>query len=156
ITEEFDVSLKTPRRRGWAVGTYRCYQRNGTMASSHVGSTNPELLRRVAALWDNPAWREFFALYDPLVRAYCSVYRLDAASLDDLCQRLWVELARRMPSYQYDPGGSFRGWLRRLCHHRAIDFYRERRDHLAWPLGDPDQLEDQRSVGSGVDREGGD
>jgi RNA polymerase sigma-70 factor (ECF subfamily) len=107
-------------------------------------------------LWDNPAWREFFALYDPLVRAYCSVYRLDSASLDELCQRVWVDLARRMPSYQYDPGGSFRGWLRRLCHHRAIDFYRERRDHLAWPLGDPDQIEDQRAIGGRVDREGGD
>ena len=33
-----------------------------------------------------------------------------------------------MPGYQYDPGGSFRGWLMRLCHHRAIDLYREHRD----------------------------
>ena len=26
-----------------------------------------------------------------------------------------------MASYQYDACGSFRGWLRRLCYHRAID-----------------------------------
>ena len=31
-----------------------------------------------------------------------------------------------MPAYQYDPGGSFRGWLRRLCHHRAIDLFAKR------------------------------
>ena len=91
------------------------------MAASSVGSTDPELLKRVAALWDNPAWGEFFERYDPFVRDRCSVYGLDSASVDELCQRVWVELARRMPSYQYDPGGSFRGWLRRLCHHRAID-----------------------------------
>jgi RNA polymerase sigma-70 factor (ECF subfamily) len=99
------------------------------MASGSVGSTNPELLRRVAALWDDPAWREFFERYAPFVRARCSVYGLDPASVDELCQRIWVELARRMPDYEYDPGRSFRGWLRRLCHHRAIDMLRERRDH---------------------------
>lgn len=99
------------------------------MAAGGVGSTNPELLRRVAALWDNPAWVEFFSRYEGFVRDRCSVYGLDAASVDDLCQRVWLELAQRMPSYQYDPGGSFRGWLRRLCYHRAIDLLRERRDH---------------------------
>ncbi len=77
------------------------------MAAVNAGSTNPELLKRVAAaLWDNPAWREFFVLYDPLVRGWCSGYGLDDASSDELCQRVWVELARRMPTDQYDPGGS--------------------------------------------------
>ncbi len=42
-----------------------------------------------------------------------------------------MELARRMPAYQYDPGGSFRCCLRRLCHYRAIDLHRERRDRPA-------------------------
>ena len=89
------------------------------MVQVKVGSTDPELLKRVAALSDNPAWDEFFRRYDPLVLAWCSAYGLDSASVDELRQRVWVELARRMPAYQYDPGGSFRGWLRRLCHHRA-------------------------------------
>ena len=38
------------------------------MAQGKVGSTDPELLKRVAALWDNPAWGEFFERYDPLVQ----------------------------------------------------------------------------------------
>jgi RNA polymerase sigma-70 factor (ECF subfamily) len=91
-------------------------------------STDPELLRRIAALWDNPAWVEFFDQYAGFVRERCSVYGLDADSVDDLCQRVWLELARRMPGYQYDPSGSFRGWLRKLCHHRAIDLIREQPD----------------------------
>ena len=98
------------------------------MAQFTAGSTDPELLKRIAAPRDNPAWDAFFEFYDPFVRDRCSAYGLDAASRDELCQRVWVELARRMPGYQYDPGGSFRGWLRRLCHHRAIDLYREHRD----------------------------
>ncbi len=125
------------------------------MASASVGSTSPELLRRVAALTDHPAWRQFFELYGPVVRTYCSRYRLDGASVDELCQRVWVELVRRMPSYQYDPGGSFRGWLRRLCHHRAIDLYRERCDRSFLPLWDDDTSERPRARMMGVAREAG-
>jgi RNA polymerase sigma factor (sigma-70 family) len=106
------------------------------MAQAGVGSTDPRLLKRVAELWDNPAWNEFFDRYNPLVRRWCSTHGLDAASIDELSQRVWIELARRMPSYQYDPGGSFRGWLRRLCRHRAIDLYHERRGRFAQVLGD--------------------
>ena len=120
------------------------------MAVISVGSTDPELLRRVAALWDDPAWREFFARYAPFIRARCSVYGLDADSVDELCQRVWLELARRMPSYRYDPGGSFRGWLRRLCHHRAIDLIRERRDHLFEALNGEEPI-DGRRLGRGMD-----
>jgi RNA polymerase sigma factor (sigma-70 family) len=123
------------------------------MAQVMVGSTDPMLLKRVAALWDNPAWGEFFARYAPLVSAWCSAYGLDAASVDELCQRVWVELARRMPSYQYDPGGSFRGWLRQLCRHRAIDLYRERRDSSFLALTDDDLIDERRMAGAHLDGE---
>src|SRR5262249_55414676 len=72
-------------------------QRTCAMAAGGVGSTNPELLRRGAALTDNAAWSEVFAHYAPFVRARCSVYGLDSALVDEVCQRVWVELARRMP-----------------------------------------------------------
>jgi RNA polymerase sigma-70 factor (ECF subfamily) len=123
------------------------------MAQGKAGSTDPKLLKRVAALWDNAAWREFFERYDPLVRVWCSAYGLDAASVDELCQRVWVELARRMPSYQYDPGGSFRGWLRRLCRHRAIDLYRERRDHPLLALDGDDLIDERWMAGDTADDE---
>jgi RNA polymerase sigma factor (sigma-70 family) len=128
-----------PGRRRLAVE-----RRTFAMAANSVGSTNPELLRRVALLWDNPAWVEFFGRYDGFVRERCSFYGLDAASLDELCQRVWFELARRMPSYQYDPGGSFRGWLRRLCHHRALDLLRERDDLRFESLKDDDAIVGRR------------
>ena len=120
------------------------------MAASRVGSTNPELLRRVAALWDNPAWGEFFGRYDAFVRTRCSIYGLESASVDDPCQRVWVELAQRMPSYRYDPCGSFRGWLRRLCHHRAIDLLRQGRDQRFEPL-DGEELIDGRCQDKDMD-----
>ena len=100
------------------------------------GSTDPKLLERVRSLWDNPAWSEVFNLYAPFIRKCCSASGLDPASADELCQRIWVELVTRLPSYQYDPSGSFRGWLTRLCQRRIIDMYRERRDHCLALLGD--------------------
>jgi RNA polymerase sigma factor (sigma-70 family) len=143
ITDGLDAARKDFEQGGGRSVVWWEEERTFAMAVSSVGSTNPELLRRVAALWDDPAWREFFARYEPFARARCSVYGLDADSVDELCQRVWVELARRMPAYQYDPGGSFRGWLRRLCHHRAVDLHRERNDFPLFPLADKD-LADKR------------
>jgi DNA-directed RNA polymerase specialized sigma24 family protein len=57
-----------------------------------------------------------------------------------------------MPSYQYDPGGSFRGWLRRLCHHRAIDLLRERQNDRSQTL-DFERLVDSRRLCDDADGE---
>ena len=35
-------------------------------------------------------------------------------------------LAHRMRTFRYDPGKTFRGWLRRLCQSRAIDLLRKK------------------------------
>jgi RNA polymerase sigma-70 factor (ECF subfamily) len=106
------------------------------MAHVHVGSTDAELLRGVAALRNQPAWCEFYGRYDPAIASWCGSYGFDRAAVDELRQRVWVELAQRLPTYHYDPSGSFRGWLRRLCHYRAIDLYRERRGHPVISLDD--------------------
>ena len=106
------------------------------MAQAQAGSTDPLLIARVARLRDDPAWAEFHARYDPFIVDCCARSGLDPESCDELRQRIWVALARRMPSYQYDPSGSFRGWLTRLCQRRAIDMYRERNHPRQVPLDD--------------------
>ena len=58
------------------------------MAQFTAGSTDPELLKRIAAPRDNPAWDAFFEFYDPFVRDRCSAYGLDAAWRDELCQHM--------------------------------------------------------------------
>jgi RNA polymerase sigma factor (sigma-70 family) len=121
------------------------------MARIQLPRTDPKLLRRVAALWDNLAWCEFFRHYDPLVSGWCRAYGFDAASTDELRQRVWVELARRMPSFQYDPARSFRGWLRCLCRHRAIDLYHEQRDGFLSALRDDDLMDDRWSASDNGD-----
>lgn len=97
-------------------------------------TTSPTLLGRLRDRGDDPAWREFFERYDPLLRRWCRCYRLDDESVDELCQRAWDRLWPRMQTFQYDPGRRFRGWLRRFLHSRAMDMLNERGSHRLVPL----------------------
>ncbi len=89
-------------------------------------TTNPLLLKRVGDWADQSAWWEFFSGYDALIRLWCRGYGLDVDSHEELCQQIWIELAERMRTYQYDAGKTFRGWLRQFCHSRQIDLLRKR------------------------------
>jgi RNA polymerase sigma factor (sigma-70 family) len=92
-----------------------------------AGTTNPTLLNRLGDWRDHDAWVDFVTRYDPVIRSASSRYRLDAATTEELCQRVWIDLARRMRSFRYDPGLTFRGWLRRLCQSRAVDLLRKQK-----------------------------
>jgi RNA polymerase sigma-70 factor (ECF subfamily) len=104
------------------------------------GSTSPALLRAVADWHDHPAWVTFRGRYDPLLRRWCREYGLDQDAVDEVCQRIWIELADRMRAFQYDPKGTFRGWLRRVCDSRIIDFLRKRRADRLLSLDDRDEV----------------
>src|ERR1700734_587335 len=91
------------------------------------GTTSPALLKRLVDWRDDAAWREIFEQYRPLIQVWCRRMRLDADTTEELCQRIWIKLAHRMSSFQYDPSRKFRGWLRRVCHSRAVELFRERR-----------------------------
>ncbi len=106
------------------------------MGSRDGGTTSPALLNRLVDWRDDAAWREFVERYRPVLEDWCRQLRLDEETADELCQRIWIDLARRMSSFQYDPSRKFRGWLRRLCHSRAVDLLRERRAHPVHFLAD--------------------
>ena len=106
------------------------------MVRYDAGTTNPTLLNRLGDWLDHEAWLDFVTRYDPLIRSIPGRYRLDAETTEELCQRVWIELARRMRTYRYDPGKTFRGWLRRLCQSRAIDLLRKKKAHSVEWLDD--------------------
>jgi RNA polymerase sigma factor (sigma-70 family) len=91
-----------------------------------AGTTNPTLLNRLCDWRDHEAWVDFVSRYDPVIRLACRRYRLGTENIDELSQRVWIDLARRMRTFRYDPGKTFRGWLRRLCQSRAIDLLRKK------------------------------
>lgn len=90
------------------------------------GSTSSTLLRKVADWEDHPAWVRFRDIYDPRLRRWCRGYGLNADAIDEICQCIWIELAERMLTFEYDPSRSFRAWLWRLCQSRVLNFLHER------------------------------
>ena len=102
-----------------------------------AGTTNPTLLNRLGDWRDHEAWVDFVTRYDPVIRLSCRRYRLDAETTEELCQRVWIDLARRMRTFRYDPGKTFRGWLRRLCQSRAIDLLRKKKADAVRVAGGP-------------------
>lgn len=117
------------------------------MGITDGGTTSPALLNRLVDWRDDAAWREFVERYRPLVEGWCRQMRLDSETADELCQRIWIDLARRISSFQYDPSRKFRGWLRRLCHSRAVDLLRERQTHRLEPLTDEPAVPSRQNAG---------
>jgi RNA polymerase sigma-70 factor (ECF subfamily) len=105
--------------------------------------TSPTLLRRGADWRDDRAWAELVGRYESLLRLCCRDVGLEAGAAEEVIQRVWIDLARHLPTFRYDPDGSFRGWLRSLCRSRALDLIRERGRRVEVPLDEaPGALDD--------------
>jgi RNA polymerase sigma-70 factor (ECF subfamily) len=95
-------------------------------ASGHT--TRLSLLARLRAdPNDQAAWAEFVDRYGPQIHAWCLAWRLQEADAQDVTQNVLIKLGRALPRFVYDPGRSFRGWLRTLTHHAWSDFISEQR-----------------------------
>ncbi|MFO0953551.1 MAG: sigma-70 family RNA polymerase sigma factor [Isosphaeraceae bacterium] len=129
-----------------------------TMHPIKGDTTRPTLLARAGDWTDHAAWRELVACYDRPLRLWCRQFGLDAETADEVVQRVWVDLARRLSTFRYDPGKTFRGWLRIVCHRRAQDVLASRRrtdplpgevsDRLtaAWPGPEDDTGQDDHDA----------
>jgi RNA polymerase sigma factor (sigma-70 family) len=125
------------------------------MIGYDAGTTNPALLNRLVDWRDHEAWVDFVTRYDPAIRVSCRRFRLDAETTEELCQRVWIDLARRMRTFRYDPGRTFRGWLRRLCQSRAIDLLRKKKADAVQLLEDTPAGWHLQDAVDGVDAEEG-
>lgn len=90
--------------------------------------TRASLLQRVRDPSDNKAWREFFAIYRPLIYRYARLRGLDREDADETAQRCMAKLVDKMPTFEYsrDKGG-FKYWLRRVTNNLINDAHRRRR-----------------------------
>ncbi len=95
------------------------------MLRSDDESTRPSLLNRVRDRLDHPAWAEFVAYYDPMLRRWCRHYGFGEEASDELSQRIWERVWPLVLTFEYDLGRRFRGWLWRIFHSRAVDLRAE-------------------------------
>jgi RNA polymerase sigma-70 factor (ECF subfamily) len=97
-------------------------------------TTSVRLLERVRDANDQAAWSRFSALYGPLMYRWAANLGLQGADAADLVQDVFVQLLRVLPQFEYDRGGTFRGWLRTLL----VNRWRDRRP--APPVLEPEEI----------------
>lgn len=93
--------------------TYRRY---------HDATTRSSVLRAVADTGNEAAWGRFFDLYSGFVFAVARGKGLSAEDADDVVQGVFVDLTRKMPTFDYDrEKGHFRSYLLKLVNWRVVD-----------------------------------
>ena len=94
------------------------------MSDSHT--TSCTLLERARAA-DQAAWHRLVFLYGPLVRYWCGRWGVSGADADDVAQEVFQAVSVGLDGFRRDrPADSFRGWLRGITRHKALDFARAR------------------------------
>lgn len=92
---------------------------------------SPETRRSLIVRLEDPAdaraWREFVALYEPLVLRLARRKGLQDADARDVCQEVFRVVAGAV--HRWDPAlGSFRGWLSTIARNLLVNFLARRRE----------------------------
>ena len=85
-------------------------------------STRSSVLRAVANTENEAAWQRFFDLYAGFIFSIARSKGLKPEDADDIVQIVFTDLARNLPTFQYDrSNGKFRSYLAGLVHWRVTD-----------------------------------
>ena len=85
--------------------------------------TNPSLLARLRDVPnDSRTWDEFVVRYGPKIRQWCLAWGLQHNDADDVVQNVLLDLSKQMRSFEYDPNGRFRAWLKTIARRAWYDY----------------------------------
>jgi RNA polymerase sigma factor (sigma-70 family) len=89
--------------------------------------TSGTLLKRARRIDDQTAWTELFERYQPMLVRWTRAQLGNRVDADEIAQRIWTELVKRLPEFSYDPKRSFRAWLKSLHRSRVLDYLKQSR-----------------------------
>jgi RNA polymerase sigma-70 factor (ECF subfamily) len=75
-------------------------------------TTPVSLLDRIRQSPEGEAWERFVDMYTPLLLKWAHRVGLQDQDIADLVQDIFALLVEKLPSFEYDPQRSFRGWLK--------------------------------------------
>jgi RNA polymerase sigma-70 factor (ECF subfamily) len=85
------------------------------------------LIARLERLDDDEAWREFLALYEPVVYRIARRRGLQHADAEDLSQRVFASVGRAIHNFEPNLSqGRFRSWLARIAQNATINMLTRR------------------------------
>jgi RNA polymerase sigma-70 factor (ECF subfamily) len=90
--------------------------------------TNVSLLLRVRNPNDARSWREFVALYEPLLLSYVRSRGLTEHDARDVVQQIFIALLKALPTFELNKTrGRFRTWLWQIASNAIADWARRQR-----------------------------
>jgi len=96
----------------------------------------------VASAASTSAWDQFYRWADQRIRRFAAVHLSQNADIDECTQDVWLDLARTLPSFEYDTRrGSFATWLYAVVRNKAADLSRRTARRSAISLDTPGLLE---------------
>jgi RNA polymerase sigma-70 factor (ECF subfamily) len=108
---------------------------------AEIPATRASLLVRLRDPHDEAAWREFVALYVPVIYGYARRQGLQDADAVDLAQEVLAAVAGAVARLDYDPArGTFRGWLFTVVRRKLANWRRDARNR---PCGSGDPATQQ-------------
>jgi RNA polymerase sigma factor (sigma-70 family) len=96
---------------------------------SHTSATLLGRLRQFPP--DQAAWAQFADRYGRRIYGWCRQWDLQEADAEDVTQGVLLKLAEKMRAFEYDPGRSFRAWLKTVTRHAWLDAASARRAAVA-------------------------
>ena len=85
-------------------------------------TTRSSVIRAVADTENEAAWQRLFDLYAGFIFSIARSKGLREEDADDVVQVVFADLARNLPTFQYDRAkGKFRSYLTGLVHWRVMD-----------------------------------
>ncbi len=97
------------------------------MGRTEESHTRITLLGRLGRDQSDPAaWSEFVEHYGRKIYGWCRVWGLQDADAQDVTQHVLLKLVAGFRDFQYEPGRSFRAWLKTVTHHAWHDYLKAR------------------------------
>ena len=97
-----------------------------------MDTTRASLLVRVRDPQNSQAWRQFDAIYRPMLYRFARARGLDHADAEDIVQQCMGAVQKYIREFDYDPArGRFKGWLRTMLNNRVRNLAKARHEQVA-------------------------